>query len=122
MESSQQHYVGHLTEVSKSNKVILTEDVFNQRGVLVVKKGTEVDKVFAQKIAKHKLLKPSGNSISLTSTLNQRTILEFFTNHLDDMKLSDIVRHNGMYNDASDAFHFLMRYPLITQKLTVLSE
>ena len=122
MESSQQHYVGHLTEVSKNNKVILMEDVFNHRGLLVVKKGAEVDKCFAQKIAKHKLFKPLDHSISLTSTLNQRTSFEFFTKRLDDMQLSDIVRHNGMYNDALEAFHLLTRYPLITQKLTVLGE
>lgn len=122
MELSQKHYVAHLTEVSTNNKVILTEDVFNQRGVLVVKKGVEVDKVFAQKIAKHKLLKPLDNSISLTSTLNHRTSFEFFTSHLDDMNLSEIVRHNGMYHDALEAFHLITRYPMITQKLTVLSE
>jgi len=122
MELSQQHYVSHLTEVSKNNKVILTEDVFNLRGILVVKKGVEIDKVFAQKIAKHKLLKPLDNSISLSSTLNQRTSFKIFTSRLDDMKLSDIVRHNGMYNDAKEAFHLLTQYPLITQKITVLAE
>ncbi len=122
MELSQQHYVNHLTEVSKSNKVILSEDVFNHRGILVVKKGIEVDKVFARNIAKHKLFKPLYNSISLTSTLNQRTSFEFFTRRLDDMQLSDIVRHNGMFNDALEAFHLLTQYPLIIQKLTVLAE
>ena len=122
MELSQQHYVNHLTEVSKSNKVILSEDVFNHRGMLVVRKGIEVDKIFAQKIAKHKLFKPLDTSISLTSTLNQRTSFEFFTRSLDDMQLSDIVRHNGMYNSALEAFHLLTRYPLIIQKLTVLAD
>jgi hypothetical protein len=62
--------LSHLTEVNKSNTIILTEDVFNDRGVLVVKKGGEVNKIFAQKIAKHKLLKHTDHSISLTSTLN----------------------------------------------------
>jgi HD-GYP domain-containing protein (c-di-GMP phosphodiesterase class II) len=122
MEQSQKHYVGHLTEVSATNKVILTEDVFNQRGLLVVKKGVAVDKDFAQKIAKHKLLEPLDNSIALTSTLNQRTSFEIFTSRLDDMNLSDIVRHNGMYQDALENFHLVTRYPLIAQKLTVLAE
>jgi HD-GYP domain-containing protein (c-di-GMP phosphodiesterase class II) len=122
MDSSQKHYVSHLTEVSANNKVILSENVFNQRGVLVVRKGAEVDKVFAQKIAKHKLSKPLDDSISLTSTLNHRTSFEFFISRLDDMELSEIVRHNGMYHDALDAFHLITQYPLITQKLTVLAE
>jgi HD-GYP domain-containing protein (c-di-GMP phosphodiesterase class II) len=122
MELSQQHYLGHLTEVSKNNKVILVDDVFNERGMLVVKKGVEVDKIFAKKIAKHKLLKPLDHSISLTFTLNQRTSFEIFTQRLNDMQLSDIVRHNGMYQYAIDSFHLLTQYPLVTQKLTVLAE
>ena len=122
MESTQEHYVSHLTEVSANNKVIIKEDVFNQRGVLVVKKGVEVDKEFAQKIVKHKLLKPIDHSIALTLTLNQRTSFDIFISHLDDMKLSDIVHHNGMYQDAMEAFHLVTRYPMVTQKLTVLAE
>jgi HD-GYP domain-containing protein (c-di-GMP phosphodiesterase class II) len=122
MESSQRHYVSHLTQVSANNKVLLTEDVFNERGLLVVTKGAEVDKDFAQKIAKHKLLKPLDHSISLTSTLNQRTSFEIFTSRLEDMKLSEIVRHNGMYHDALAAFPLINRYPMVTQKLTVLAE
>lgn len=122
MEPSQEYYVDHLTKVSANNKIILTEDVFNHRGVLVVKKGAAVDRNFAQKIAKHKLSKPLDNSIALSSTLNHRTSFEFFISRLDDMKLSDIIRHNGMYNDALEAFHLLTRYVLVAQKLTVLAE
>jgi HD-GYP domain-containing protein (c-di-GMP phosphodiesterase class II) len=122
MELSQEHYVGHLTEVSKKNKIILKEDVFNQRGVLVVKKGVEVDKDFARKIAAHKLLKPLDSSISLTTSLTERASFEIFINSLDVMKLSDAVRNNDMYHDALAAFHLLTKYPLVTQKLTVLAE
>lgn len=122
MQSSESHYVNHLTEVSKTNKVVLTEDVYNQRGLLVVKKGAEVDKSVAQKIVKHKLLKPLDQSIALTSILNQRTTLEFFTRHIEQMQISDIVRQSGSLNDALESFHLLTRYPLITQKLTVLAD
>ena len=122
MVATQQYYLSHLTEVNKSNTIILAEDVFNDRGVLVVKKGGEVNKIFAQKIAKHKLLKPIDHSISLTSTLNQRTLFDFYSRSLDNMKLSNIVRHNGMRNDALEAFHLLNQYPLIIQKLTILAE
>jgi hypothetical protein len=38
------------------------------------------------------------------------------------MKLSDVVRQNGMYQDAFEAFHRLTKYLLITQKFTVLAE
>lgn len=122
MNLPQEHYIAHLTAVSKSNTVILTEDVLNHRGILVVTKGTEVDKDCALKIAKHKLMKPLDLSICLTSTINQKSSFEFFISRLNDMKLSDIVRQNGMYQDAFEAFHLLTKYPLITQKLTVLAE
>lgn len=61
METFDEHYLNHLSAVSKNNKVILAENIYNQRGSL------------AQKIAKHKLLKPLEQSIVLSSNLNQRT-------------------------------------------------
>ena len=122
MEQSQHYYACHLAEVSKKNIVTLVEDVFNDRGILVVKKGTEVDQAFAQKIAKHKLFKPLDQSISLTESLNQRTCLEFLIRRLEDMSLSYVARKSGLLGEASEAFHLLTQYPLITLKLTVLSE
>jgi HD-GYP domain-containing protein (c-di-GMP phosphodiesterase class II) len=122
MEQSQHYYVRHLAEVNKINRVVIAADVFNSRGILVVKKGTEVDKVFAQKLAKHKLVKPLDQSISLAILLNQRTCLEFLIRCLEDMSLSYVARKSGLLGEASEVFHLLTQYPLITMKLTVLSE
>ncbi|WP_412971437.1 HD-GYP domain-containing protein [Glaciecola sp. MF2-115] len=108
--------------MSKNNKVILAENIYNQRGSLVANKGLEFDYSLAQKIAKHKLLKPLEQSIVLSSNLNQRTSFDFFKQHLESMQVSDIVRQSGLLSDAQDIFHLLNRYPLITQKLTVLAE
>jgi hypothetical protein len=47
---------------------------------------------------------------------------EFFISRLNNMKLSAVVRQNGMVQDVFEAFHLLTKYLLITQKLTVLAE
>jgi HD-GYP domain-containing protein (c-di-GMP phosphodiesterase class II) len=122
MGSSTGHYVSHLSEVSKTNKVTLAEDIFNQHGVLVIKKGTEVDLVFAKKIAKHKLNKPIEQSIALSSPINQRTSLNNFNRYMEEMKISDTMRQSGFYNYAQEFFHLITLYPLVAQKLTVLEQ
>jgi hypothetical protein len=66
MNLPQEHYITYLTAVSKSNTIILMEDVLNHRGILIVTKGAKVDKNLALKIAKYKLMKPLDLSICLT--------------------------------------------------------
>ncbi len=119
---SAKHYVEHLAEVNKTNKVILAEDIFNQRGVLVVKKGSEVDLEFAKKIAKHKLVKSLDNSISLTNLLKQKDISNTLTLYLHELYLFDFAQSNGLYQETILLFSLLDNYPEIMQKLTILSE
>lgn len=116
------HYVNHLAEVSKNNKVLLEQDIYNERGVLVVKKGTQVDRALAEKIAKHKLLKPLDTSISLQVSLSAKRTLQLFTQRLDTLNLSGTVRNNSIFDEAAKAFTLLTRYPLVAQKLMVLAE
>lgn len=122
MEPAQNHYVNHLTEVNATNQIVLTEDVFNERNVLVAKKGALVDKSFAKKIAKHKLFRPLDNSISVTTMLNQRSSFEVFVNRLDEMKILEVIRKSSLYQDALDSFHLITKYPMVNQKLTIMAE
>ncbi|MGJ8679027.1 HD-GYP domain-containing protein [Paraglaciecola sp.] len=122
MEESHEHFVNHLAEVSKNNKVVLEQDIYNQRGVLVVKKGTEVDRELAQKIAKHKLQKPLDTSISLQVSLSPKRSLELFSQRLDTLNLANAVRKSDVFKEAAKTFTLLTKYPLVAQKLMVLAE
>lgn len=122
MDQAHGHYISHLAEVSKNNKVVLEQDIYNERGVLVVKKGVQVDRKLAEKIAKHKLLKPIDTSISLQISLSPKRYLELFSQRLDNLDLSGSVRNHSIFEYALKAFTLLTRYPLVAQKLTVLAE
>ena len=52
----QNHYVSHLAEVNKSNDVISTEDIRNEKGVLLVRKGARISQNVAERILNHKLI------------------------------------------------------------------
>jgi response regulator RpfG family c-di-GMP phosphodiesterase len=54
--------------------------------------------------------------------IKYKSSFEFFISRLNNIKLSDVVRQNGMYQDAFEALHLLTKYLLITQKLKVLAE
>lgn len=122
MDETHGHYVNHLAEVSKNNKVLLEQDIYNERGVLVVKKGTQVDRALAEKIAKHKLLKPLDTSISLQNPLSAKQSLVVFSQRLDNLNLSKAVKTSYVFEEAAKAFTLLTKYPLVAQKLMVLAE
>lgn len=119
MEVSNQHYLNHLAEINCDNKVILSEDIYNSNGVLVVKKGVEVDRELAFKVAKHKLSKPLDLSISLTHALGVNQILELYQRALQRLGLYEFIHNSGSFDEVEKAFKALAQYPMIMQKLSV---
>jgi HD-GYP domain-containing protein (c-di-GMP phosphodiesterase class II) len=122
MSSSRGHYIDHLTAVNKKNKVVLAEDVLNERGVLVVKKGAEVNKEFALKVAKHKLIKPIEQSVSLSQSIDHEKIKQSCKAHLSKLSISEHAQKNSEFSAVLAFFECLFKYPLVVQKLTVLEE
>lgn len=122
MENSEKNYLVHLTEVNKTNAVMVAEDIFNQKGVLVAKKGLEVNRAFAFKVAKHKLFKPLEHSVALSNALNYEKVLDIYKTRIQLLKLTDAIESYVYFEQVLSIFKSLIKYPLIVQKLTVLSE
>lgn len=119
---SDEHYLNHLTEVNKHNKVVLSEDIYNQNGVLVIKKGVEVDSELTYKIARHKLKVPIDQSISLNQAITYEHVIESFQQRLQELKLGDLFQKTAMFDDALRAFKVIPKHPQVAQKLTILKE
>ncbi|MBL4629680.1 MAG: hypothetical protein JKY14_00420 [Paraglaciecola sp.] len=115
------HYLNHLTVVSKKNKVLIAEDIYNEKGVLVVARGVEIDQSVAQKIAKHKLAKPVEHSIALSQTLSQKNTYRMYTNRLESNGLLESSKQSGLLQDAAFVLPLLNLYPLVAEKVTVLA-
>lgn len=122
MDLSNEHYLNHLTEVNKQGKIILTEDVLNQNGVLVIKKGAEVNRELSYKIARHKLANPIDNSIMLSEQLSYQEILGSWTKQLDELSMLETAKSSEHYSAVLHAFNLLFKYPLLLQKLTILQQ
>lgn len=120
MELSDKHYLDHLNEVNTYNKVILSEDIYNKNGALVVSRGVEVDIELTCKVAKHKLVKPIDQSIELTNLISYEKVIEVYSERLQGLGVIDSVKNSGYFQEATKLFKTLFQYPLIIQKLSIL--
>ena len=69
-------YVDHLAEMSEFVEIIAAEDILNEFGVLLVKKGTPIKKAMADRLLGHKMQKTIDEVICVTSILSQNDIYE----------------------------------------------
>ena len=119
----QNHYVSHLAEVNKSNDVIVTEDVRNKNGILLVRKGARISQDVAQKILQHKLIKPLEEQVQLENTLSNSNLHHDFKSLAD--KYHDVQQIQAI-PEYYDTFKNLLEAqnldPILMQKLTVLKD
>jgi len=117
------HYAEHLAELDESQDVLSSEDIVNDKGVLLCKKGMHINKKTAEKLIQHKLTKPIEDSILLSNSLNNNMLLS---------KLQEILNTYPDCRSIHDKLHFeainkqaFLTTPLnsiIIQKLTVINE
>ncbi|WP_316368643.1 HD-GYP domain-containing protein [Candidatus Thiodiazotropha sp. CDECU1] len=115
-------YSVHLSEISKKgNQAFTTSDIHNHKGVLLARKGVNIDQGVRQQLIKHKLLKPLDNHIGLEHQADTQTLINEFRRLLDNYP--DMHAVNEALNFGPE-FEKLLQleklHPLITQKLTVL--
>lgn len=115
------NYTEHLSRVNKEKKVVSSEDICNQQGTLLVKKGTAVDDKIAFLVAKHKLQKPIAHSISIEDMIGKGSLLQSFSEFFDSQ--IDVAKIHKQAN-LSDALiaccEYVCKFSLLLQKLTVM--
>ena len=122
MEISDKYYLEHLYEVNQHNKVVVSKDIFNNNGVLVVKKGVEVNQSLTLRIAKHKLSSPIDGSIALSNSLSYEKLISTFEQRLEALNILEHVKQIDIFDEVSKAFALIGKYPLIIQKLSILED
>ncbi|MCG7997628.1 MAG: HD domain-containing protein [Candidatus Thiodiazotropha taylori] len=115
-------YSVHLSEISsKGNQAFTTSDILNDKGVLLARKGINIDRDVRKQLIKHKLLKPLDSHIGLEHQADTQTLITEFRRLLE--KYPDLKRVNEalQYGPEFEKLLQLERlHPLLTQKLTVL--
>lgn len=115
-------YTEHLADVNKSKAVLAAEDIVNTQGVLVAKKGTNIDEKTAGKIMTFKLTKPLENSVSIENEIDGAALLHAVRAFLkENEQLKSIHDRVNMESGLPRLTSSVNSFPIIKQKLTVMS-
>lgn len=115
-------YSKHLTEISDNgNQVRTTEDVVNDKGILLVPKGMSIDSNVRDKLLKHKLLKPLHFHVGLESTLTASQLFEKFNlvqeEYPDIKSINEALQFTDQFDEI---FKANIIPPIVLQKMTVM--
>jgi 5'-deoxynucleotidase YfbR-like HD superfamily hydrolase len=114
-------YAENLVKIQEKVKIVATEDILSDNGVLLAKSGIELNKKTCANILRFKLLKPLEDSIAIENQLNAKSIYD----KVKEFILTN-VSINAMHQKIGDKKALqkcclkVERFPLIQQKLTVL--
>jgi HD-GYP domain-containing protein (c-di-GMP phosphodiesterase class II) len=114
-------YAENLVNSQKKIKLIATEDIVSDNGVLLAQSGIELNRKTCENILRFKLLKPLEDSIAIENQLNAKSIYDK-TNQMVLINPNLIAMHKEINEKKSlqKCCLRLEKYPLIQQKLTVL--
>lgn len=117
------HYATHLGAINGTNAVIAAQDILNERGVLLAKKGSRIDPTVAQKLVQHRLTKPLETQVGLSQTITIEAIQKGFSTLLG--RYTDVQSIHANLKFQHD-FDLLLRgwraHPILAQKLTVFQD
>lgn len=115
-------YSVHLSEIStKGNKAFTTSDILNDSGVLLARKGVEIDQSVRQQLIKHKLLKPLDNDIGLEHQADTKSLINEFKQLVEKYPDMQVVNEAMNFGPEFERLLKLERlHPQLTQKLTIL--
>jgi HD-GYP domain-containing protein (c-di-GMP phosphodiesterase class II) len=115
------NFTEHLSKVNETSKVISSEDIFNDAGVLVVKKDTVINQKTAAQLAKHKLRKSISICVSLENLLDERGLYsetqKFIKAH-DEIAV--IQEKLELKKKLQIGCLYAKQFPLVMQQLTVM--
>ena len=114
-------YARHLAAVNETHTVIATEDIRNASGVLVAKKGINLEKNITDKILQHRLLKPLQDCVKIDQAMDGERLyiylLDWLKPHHD---LSTIHQQLKMDRALKALCNHYQKFTTLHQLMTVL--
>jgi HD-GYP domain-containing protein (c-di-GMP phosphodiesterase class II) len=122
IDSEQHNYCRNLVEVNKKQRVVTTQPIYNQQGVLLLAKGHDLDEQRSQVLLHHKLMKPLEECVGIASSLSARQLFEFMNKFAANVPGLHVVTANEEYQKLlRQMCIFYERHALLQQNLTVLA-
>lgn len=72
----QDFYAAHLAQVNETKTVISTDDIVNERGMLLCRRGTRIDHELAERLVRHKLSKPLEEQVEVEGALDGKGLYQ----------------------------------------------
>ncbi len=114
-------YTKHLAEVNESKSVISCADIISDRGVLLCKKGTQINRRMTENLLQHKLSQPLETLVDISDSIKNEHLLAYFHQTLD--KYPDL-KHIHQALDAEkiikERINAYKLPAILSQKLTVM--
>ena len=116
-ETANNFYGIHLTNFGENEEVIASEDIYNSQGVLLLKKGSFVNKKTADQIIKFKLLKPIESSVSIENSLQTDDLAADLKALFDTHPSLGLIHSTKqLHKPIRDYARKALNHPLLNQK------
>lgn len=115
-------YAKHLAEVNEEKMVIATDDILNEQGALLVKKGTAISAQVTERIVKFKLIKPLESSVSIENELDATGLHKELLDWIHSDAAVDKVHTRYDFDGClRQRCAYYGQFNIIKQKITVLA-
>ena len=111
--SASEVYVGHLVEMEASHGVVTAEDIFNDRGVLLLRKGTALRPEMALRLRGHTLQKPPDELLSVGKTLTAKELCDDCVEHIERFDDLALLHRQTGFDEGLHHLFFLRALPRI---------
>lgn len=117
-------YFNNLSVFSKDNAVYASENIYNNNGLLLMKKGLKLKNNIIEKIKESKLSKPLDHLITFEEVLTKEDIFQSINNLIErhpfigEIFISD-KQHSLLLSQCLENYDL---FPIIQQKLTMLKD
>lgn len=119
--SQPDHYAGHLADTNKTQDVISTEDIFNHRGQLLIRKHANINHECAQRLLQHRLHKPLEEQVQVKDALNKEAFFTEYSHFLESYRDIFAAQRHLRFTKDLERLITDMRLPgVVAQKLTVM--
>ena len=119
----QNYYPVHLSEMNKKNHVTATRDIYNEQGILVVRKGAPIDAATADRILRFRLVDPLMEMVRIEKAISLDDLGREFILTIDSFpdakELHNACRFQKGLDRLVDSY---LVDPILLQELTILRE
>jgi len=116
-------YAQRLTQLGEKREIVASEDIYNDQGILLIKKGSPINERMADKIIRFKLIKPIEASVDINNSLSAVDLYRDLMEILDRYPQIKLVHQRIEIDSAiKQLCSSYAKFAILKQKLTVLKE